>query len=72
MKMSILVFWIVTPRGLVDIYQRFGGIYCLRLQDLEAVCSFETFVSTSTYQSTQCYNREDQHRRNSEMFGILK
>jgi hypothetical protein len=27
-KMSMLVFWIVTPCGLVGRYQRFGGIYC--------------------------------------------
>jgi hypothetical protein len=31
-KMSMMVFWVVTPRGLVDERQRFGGIYCLHLQ----------------------------------------
>jgi hypothetical protein len=32
-KMSMLVFWVVTPCGLVGRYQRFGGTYCLYLQD---------------------------------------
>jgi hypothetical protein len=31
-KMSILVFWVVTQCGLVGRYQRFGGTYCLHLQ----------------------------------------
>jgi hypothetical protein len=31
-KMSILVFWVVTPCGLIGRYQRFGGIYYLHLQ----------------------------------------
>jgi hypothetical protein len=35
MKMSISVFWAVTPCGLVGRYQRFGGIYCLHVQDAE-------------------------------------
>jgi hypothetical protein len=29
--MSVLDFWVVTPCGLVDRYQHFGGIYCLHL-----------------------------------------
>jgi hypothetical protein len=28
----VLVFWALTPCGLVGKYQRFGGIYCLHLQ----------------------------------------
>jgi hypothetical protein len=28
-KMLMLVFWIVRPCGLADIYQYFGEIYCL-------------------------------------------
>jgi hypothetical protein len=31
-KMSMLVFWVVTPCELVDRHQRFGGAYCLHLQ----------------------------------------
>jgi hypothetical protein len=31
-KMSMLVFWVVTPCGLVGRYQRFGGTYRLHLQ----------------------------------------
>jgi hypothetical protein len=31
-KMSMLVFWVATPSGRVDRYQRFGGTYCLHLQ----------------------------------------
>jgi hypothetical protein len=30
-KMSMLVFWVVMPCGLVGKYQRFGGTYCLHL-----------------------------------------
>jgi hypothetical protein len=28
----MLVFWVVTPCGLVGRYQRIGGTYCLHLQ----------------------------------------
>jgi hypothetical protein len=49
----MLVFWVVTPCGLVGRYQRFGETYCLLLQGL-------TFVSTC--KSTRRYNPEDQHR----------
>jgi hypothetical protein len=30
--MSMLVFWVVTPCGLVRGHQHFGGTYCLHLQ----------------------------------------
>lgn len=43
--MSTMVFWVVTTRGLVNRYQRFGA------QIMEAVCSSETL--TSIYKSTQ-------------------
>jgi hypothetical protein len=33
-KISIFFFWVATPCGLVGRYQRFGGAYCLLLQDL--------------------------------------
>jgi hypothetical protein len=32
MEMSMFVFWVVRPHELVGRYQRFGEIYCLRLQ----------------------------------------
>jgi hypothetical protein len=31
-KTSVFVLWVVTPLGLVDKSQRFGGTYCLHLQ----------------------------------------
>jgi hypothetical protein len=31
-NMSMLLFWVVTPYGLVGRYQCFGGTYCLHLQ----------------------------------------
>jgi hypothetical protein len=31
-KISMLVFWVVTPCGLVGRYHRFRGTYCLSLQ----------------------------------------
>jgi hypothetical protein len=46
--MSMLVFCVVTPRGLVSALK------------MEAVCLSETFIST--YNSTRRYNPEDQHR----------
>jgi hypothetical protein len=52
-KMSISVFWIVTPGGLVGKYQLFGGTYCLHLQ---ALCFSEILVSTC--ESTQCYKQK--------------
>jgi hypothetical protein len=34
--MSMLVFWVITPFGLVVRYQRFGGTHCLHLQGLSS------------------------------------
>jgi hypothetical protein len=31
---EVLVFWVATLCGLVGRYQRFGGAYCLHLQNL--------------------------------------
>jgi hypothetical protein len=31
-KMSVVVFWVVTLFGFVDWYKRFGGTYCFHLQ----------------------------------------
>jgi hypothetical protein len=46
-KMSMLVFWVVTPCGLVAL-------------KMEAVCSRETLVST--YKSTRRYDPEYEYR----------
>jgi hypothetical protein len=56
-KMSLLVFWVVTPCGLAGRYQRFEGSYSLKM---ETMCSSETLVST---ESTRRYNPEDKHRQ---------
>jgi hypothetical protein len=54
---KMIMFWAVTPCGLVDRYQRFGGKYCLHLQGwrwkqrrlvfltLRSVSASETWVS---------------------------
>jgi hypothetical protein len=34
-KMSMFIFWIVKPHGLVGRYQRCRGTYCLHLQSWE-------------------------------------
>jgi hypothetical protein len=31
-ELSMFVFWVVTPRGFVGRYQRFGGTYFFHLQ----------------------------------------
>jgi hypothetical protein len=31
-KMSVVVFWVVTSCGLLDGYEHFGGTYCHHLQ----------------------------------------
>lgn len=46
-KTSMLIFWIVTPCGLVGIYQCFKGTCCLHLHP----CCSETLVSMNN--STQ-------------------
>jgi hypothetical protein len=33
-KIPVLMFWVVTPYELVGRYERFGGTYCLHLQQL--------------------------------------
>jgi hypothetical protein len=52
-KMSMFVFWFVTPYGLVGRYQRFGETYCLRLQGDSMFLR-----SAYTYESTQRCNPE--------------
>jgi hypothetical protein len=73
-KISMLVFWVVMPCGLVGRYQRFGGKYCFILQvtpamKMKAGCSIEALVSTD--KSTLCCNPEHQQRHNKGHFGML-
>lgn len=39
-KWSLLFFWVVKPRELVDRYWRFEGIYCLLLQVLRNILTY--------------------------------
>jgi hypothetical protein len=41
-NMSMLVYWVVTPCGLVGRYKRFGGTYCFHL--LDAVSTQKTTI----------------------------
>jgi hypothetical protein len=49
MKISIVVFWVVTQCGLVDVYQ------CLTLK-MEAIRSSETLLTT--YKTTRCLHSQ--------------
>jgi hypothetical protein len=49
------VFWVVAPCSLVEVYQRFGGPFCLLHQGDEK--------AARGYQTTQRYNPEDSHLR---------
>jgi hypothetical protein len=51
-----IVFWIVMPRSLIDIYRRFGGMCRLHLQ-IEAASPSE--ISVNIYQTTRCDISED-------------
>jgi hypothetical protein len=55
-KMLMLVFWIVRPCGLADIYQYFGEIYCLPSSVL--LCNIGVYLQPTWY-----YNPEDQHHQ---------
>jgi hypothetical protein len=63
MRTSALVFWVVTPRGVVGRYHRDTNFLQERTSapglKMEVVCSSETLVST--YTSTRRYSTEDQH-----------
>jgi hypothetical protein len=60
LKMSMVVFWVVTLCGHVDGSHLFGGLYCLHLQlQMEAVCFSE--LSVPTYKSIWCHNPEHHH-----------
>jgi hypothetical protein len=43
-KISMFVFWIVMPHGLVGIYTHFWGTYCLHLMKAEVTCSMVNFM----------------------------
>jgi hypothetical protein len=53
----LLLFWVMTPCGLVSRYQRFGETYCLHLQGF-------------SYESTRRHNPEEQYCQNSMKFKL--
>jgi hypothetical protein len=55
-KITTIVFWVMTPCSLVGGHQRFGGIYCLHLQ--VDGCSISSKVLVTPYQMTR-HNPED-------------
>jgi hypothetical protein len=57
------VFWVVAPCSLVEVYQRFRGLYCsnnIIAVMMEAASTSETLVNF--YQTTRRYNPEDSHQ----------
>jgi hypothetical protein len=54
----MLVVWVVTPCGLIDGNERFGGM--IGTLKKETAGSSETLVTSN--KTTQCHNSEDQHR----------
>jgi hypothetical protein len=64
-SMKMAVFWVVSPCGLVEVYQRFRGGFCLHHQGderwaiMEATSTSEK--SVNFYQTTRCNNPEDSH-----------
>jgi hypothetical protein len=57
----ILVFWLVLPCGCVGRYHE--------ALKMEAICSSKMLVST--YESTQCYNPEEQHQHLPSNPGLM-
>jgi hypothetical protein len=57
-KISIMVFWVVTPCGLAGTYHRFGGTYCP-----EDGCSMFVQSLIFNYKSARRHNPKDQHRQ---------
>jgi hypothetical protein len=55
MKMSVLVFWVVTLWGLVGRYQRFRGMYCFLALKMKSVCSFK--MSVQVHKALQMENQ---------------
>jgi hypothetical protein len=54
--MKMVVFWVVAPCSLVEVYRRFKGACCLYIR---AMSTSET--SVNIYQTTRCNNPEDSH-----------
>lgn len=52
----IVAFWVMTPCSFVGGYQHFGGMHCLRIQDLEDGISIFLRDFGNTYQAIQCHN----------------
>jgi hypothetical protein len=50
-KMSMFVFWVVTPCGLVGRYHRFGETYHFHLQGSKMEVVYFSLISVSTYKS---------------------
>jgi hypothetical protein len=68
--MKMAVFWVVAPCGLVWVYRRFRGPYCLHHHGNESSPSWwtsessdpgATATSLKSYQSTRRSNPEDSH-----------
>jgi hypothetical protein len=55
LRMSVVVFWVVTPCGLVGGQQRFVGTCCLNVQPWR----WKQYVTP--FKSTRCHNPEDDH-----------
>jgi hypothetical protein len=43
----MVAFWVVTPCGLVGVYQRFEGTYCLHIRGLKTTMHIFTTVGAS-------------------------
>lgn len=54
----IVVLWVITPCSFVGGYQYFGGMHCLRIQDLEDEISMFFGDFGNTYQAIECHNSE--------------
>jgi hypothetical protein len=74
MSTKMVVFWVVAPCSLVEVYQRFRGPCSLHHQgdhrpDDEAARTSETLVNF--YQTTRRYNPEDSHLLNKTNLTFL-
>jgi hypothetical protein len=78
-RMKMAVFWVVAPRSLVEVYQRFRGACCLHHQGIdpdsslrlvtlmmEAAGTSET--SVNFYQTAQHINPKYSHLQTSKHF----
>jgi hypothetical protein len=60
---KMVVFWVVAPCSLVEVYQRFRVIALM----MEAARTSETLVNF--YQTMRRYNPEDSHLRQQSCYG---